>query len=332
MSMAFCHRKLIRSIFVFLLSILALFSQASVAYAGFGITPPYVASDRLTRGSVYHQIINLVRSDPSTDLNADISMNVPGVESWISIDVGNHFVIPKGASQMPITITVTVPNDAPYQEFKGSIRIRTSPASTSGSDSTGVSIALGAQIDVDLKIVDKIYDFDVRRIRVADLEEGRRIWGLYFPGKIRFYMTIQNTGNTEFGPTHVHFDIYDSNDETLLESTDNTNSIQQIAPFASQEVLAELPTRLPAGRYTAKYTIYKNGNEIAQQNTVTLSISQAGTVIGYQGYGWDGLSLGDKVKIIVVVGVPSVLLALLILILVWKRRERLRARGGGKTR
>lgn len=297
-------------------------SNAGIAYAGFGITPPYVQTDRLTRGSVYHQIINLVRSDANEDLNAEITMNIPGAESWFSIDAGNKFVIPKGVSQMPITITVNVPKNAPFEEYKGTIRIRTSPANTGGTGATGVSIALGAQVDVDIKVVDKIYDFEVRRIRIADLEEGRRIWGLFFPGKIRFFITVQNTGNTYFGPTRVHFDIYDSNDETLLESTDNTNRIEQIAPFSTKEVLAELPTRLPAGRYVAKYTIYKNGKDIAQQNTVTLSVAAVGTVMGYEGYGFDGLSVADKLKAILGLGVPLALFVILIVILMRRRRAK----------
>ncbi|HUO50783.1 MAG TPA: hypothetical protein VMU25_04445 [Candidatus Paceibacterota bacterium] len=309
-----------RAGFVLFSTLLLVFSNTAVAYAGFGITPPYVKTDRLTRGSTYHQVINLVRSDPTEDLKADISMDIPGAQSWFSVDQGNEFIIPKGQTQMPITITVQVPKDAPYQEYTGAIRIRTSPANPS-TNGTGVSIALGAQIDVDVKVVDKIYDFTVRRIQVADLEEGRRIWGLFFPGKIRLVMTIENTGNTVYGPTHVHMDIYDSQMETLLESTDNTNKIEQLQPFTIKDVVAELPTHLPAGSYIAKYTIYK-GADIAQQNTVNLSISPEGTVIGYQGYGLDGLSLSDKLKVVGVLGVPALLFLILIVILIRKRRAR----------
>lgn len=299
----------------------ALLGNAGVAYAGFGITPPYLDSDTLTRGSVFQQTIYLVRSDPSDDLQADLTTDVPGAQAWISTDVGNSFIIPAGQTQMPITFTVNVPSNAPFQEYKGTIQIRTSPASTTAGG-TGVSIALGAQIDVDLKVVDKIYDFEVRGVRVADMEEGRVLWGLFFPGKISFYMTIKNTGNTNFGPTKVHFDIYDSQMDTLLESTDNTNSIQQVAPFATAEVVAELPTRLPAGSYIAKYTIYKN-DQIAQQSTANLSISPAGTVIGYEGYGFGGLSLSDKLKVAGVLAIPIVLLLILfgILFSKWRRRR-----------
>ena len=189
----------------------------------------------------------------------------------------------------------------------------------------GVSIALGAQVDVDLTVVDKIYDFNVRQIRVTNLEEGRTKWGLYFPGKIRFFMTIENTGNTVFGPTRVHFDIYDSNDETLLESTDNTNGLEQLAPFTIKEVEANLPTRLPAGSYVAKYTIYKN-NQIAQQNQLNLSISPIGTLPDYQGYGFDGLSLADKLKVIAAFAVPLILLTIFVAMVISRRNRKKRRR------
>jgi hypothetical protein len=294
-----------------------LFSNTGIVEAGFGITPPYVSNHRLTRGTIYEQKITLVRSDPNEDLNTEITMSIPDVQSWFSVDRGEKFILPKGTTQIPIVIRVTVPEDAPYQEFKGAIRIRTSSAAT--STGTGVSIALGAQIDVDIKVVDKIYDFDVRKIRMSDLEQGRWKWGLFFPGKIRFLMTIENTGNTEFGPTKVVFDMYDSQMENLLETTENTNKIERIGPFSIREVLAELPTRLGPGRYKAKYTIFKN-EDIAQQNVIDVSISSIGAVSGYVGYGFSGLSMGDKIKVFAAIGLP--LLVLLVLaVMIWIRRR-----------
>ncbi len=289
------------------------------ASAGFGITPPYVRNDRLTRGTVYEQRITLVRSDPIDELKAEISMNIPGVEAWFSIDRGTEFVLPAGETQVPIIISVRVPEDAEYTKHQGTIRIRTS--SSGDQPGGGVSIALGAQIDVAIEVVDKIYDFDVRRIRTADLEEGRRKWGLYFPAKIRFFMTIENTGNAVFGPTKVRLDIYDSQVEQLLETTENTNKIEQIDPFAIKEVIAELPTRLPAGRYTAKYTIYKN-DEVAQQNQINLSVASIGAVQGYTGYGFSGLSIADKIKVGAVFATPLIIILILISVLVIRRRKR----------
>ncbi len=302
------------------------FGSFQFAFAGFGITPPYVNNDRLTRGTVYEQKIVLVRSDPTDDQKAEISMNIPGVESWFTVDKGTSFILPAGEVQVPMVISVHVPADAEYTRHQGTIRIRTSSA-TAQPEGGGVSIALGAQIDVDIKVVDKIEDFTVRRIQVSDLEEGRRKWGLLFPAKIRFLMTIENTGNAVYGPTKVKFDIYDSEAEQLLETTYNTNKLQKIEPFAVKEILAELPTRLSAGRYTAKYTIYK-GEDIAQQNQINLSVASIGAVQGYTGYGFSGLSTQDKLKVAGVLGIP-VLVILILFTILGVRRRRNRARRNG---
>lgn len=301
-------------------------SSAPLAHAGFGITPPYVRSDRLTRGTEYKQQINLVRSDPQEDLKANITFNIPDAQEWFTIDRGNEFIIPKGVTQMPIVVTVHVPANAAFREYKGAIRIRT--ASVNVPTGGGVSIALGAQVDVDVKVVDKILDFDVRQVRIADLEAGLLKWGLHFPGKIRFFMTIQNTGNAEFGPTRVHFDILDSNAENQVESTDNLNKIEKIAPFATKEVIAELPTRLSPGTYVAKYTIYKN-SEVAQQGQLNMSVAALGSVPGYEGYGFEGLSLRDKLKVAAVLGVPVLIILLFILSMVVRSRRRRRKKMNG---
>lgn len=306
------------------LVLLCTFAVPFFAYAGFGITPPYVNNERLTRGTTFEQKITLVRSDPTDDLRAQITMNIPGIESWFTIDRGTDFIMPKGATQVPIYVRVAVPEDAIYKKYKGAIRIRTSPVAESGAG--GVSIALGAQIDVDVEVVDQILDFEVRKIRITDLETGRKKWGLFFPGKIRFFMTIENTGNVEYGPTKVQFDIYDQDYETLLETTYNTNRITKIAPFTTEELLAELPTRLTPGAYRAKYTIYR-GDEIAQQNEISLSVLTPGAVLGYEGYGFDGLYAEDWVKVVAVILIPLlVLLVIGILLLRLKNAARRRAR------
>jgi len=307
------------SLLFFLLYALFL-GSIGVVFAGFGITPPYVKNDRLTRESSYKQKITLVRSDPTEDLKTEITINVPGIEHWFSIDKGTEFILPKGKKQTPIVITVNVPGDAKYGDYQGNIRIRTSPANT--LEGGGVSIALGAQIDVDINVVDKVFDFIVRRVKISDMEEGYRRWGLFFPGKVKFFMTIENTGNVSFGPTNVRFEIYDSQVENLLETTKNRNKIQKIPPFAIQEVVAELPIRLSAGRYTAKYTIFKK-DEIAQQGEINVSISSLGAVLGYDGYGFLALSLKDKAKVSGVFGgIAFVFLSLFVFAIRRRRKKR----------
>ena len=99
--------------------------DGTTVYAGFGITPPYLRNDRLTQGSEFTQEIILVRGDPIEDLKAEITLNVPGIQDWITIDRGNEFLLPAGEKQVAMQITVRVPDNAAYERHQGSIRIRT---------------------------------------------------------------------------------------------------------------------------------------------------------------------------------------------------------------
>lgn len=282
---------------------LSFFLGAHTAFAGFGITPPYLRSNTLTQGSHFTQEIIVVRGDPVEDLKAEITINVPGINQWIKVDKGLEFILPKGEQQVPITLSVDVPQDAEFGAYTGNIRIRTSSLEAAKS---GVSIALGAQIDVDLKVVDEIYDFDVRRVELSEAEEGRKVWWLDFPGKIKFFMHIENTGNVPAAPERVHFDVYSKVGAKLLESVGSTNDIERIEPFATKKVVAELPTWLPPGGYLIKFSVYKK-DQIAKSGELTLSILPRGTIPGYEGYGFMGLSLADKLSVIGPIGAPLLL-------------------------
>jgi hypothetical protein len=283
-------------------------------FAGFGITPPYVKNSSLTRNSVYEQTIFLVRSDPVEDLKVEVFTDVPGINDWFTIDKGNEFLMPRGEVKVPMTVKVLVPDDAEFENYRGGIRIRTS--SLQDSASGAVSIALGAQIDVDITIIDKeIFDFRVRKIAISDLNAGHKVGWLYFPGKIQFGVTIENTGNIDVAPTKVEFAIYDGTGKTLLEETENLNKIDKVPPFHTEEVFAELPTKLGAGTYIARYKIY-NGEEVKQEGEVSLSIVPYGTLAA-AGFGFSGLSLAHKTTIIG----PIVLIILLLLFIVRRRKS-----------
>ena len=84
---------------LFVIGVLLLWAMcADTASAAFGITPPYVRNNTLRPGSEYTQEIIIVRSDPVEDLNAELALNLPGIESWFSFDRGLKFVLPKGES------------------------------------------------------------------------------------------------------------------------------------------------------------------------------------------------------------------------------------------
>jgi len=291
-----------------------------IAMAGFGITPPYVRNTSLTRNSTYEQQILLVRGNPNTALRAQISFDVPEIADWIQVVEGNDVLLPVGEQKVPITVRVTVPANATFKDYGGKIRIRTLPADDQVS-AGAVSISLGAQVDVQLSVIDRVIkDFRVRRISVDDLNEGRKVGWLYFPGKINFKMLLENTGNVDIAPSQVQFRIFDRNGAVMLEETRHTNRIKRILPFATEEVIAHLPTKLPAGNYLARYTIY-NDNEIKQEGEMTLGIKPYGTVQA-AGYGLMGLSVPHKLSLLL----PLFAVIIIILFTIYNIRARRKPR------
>jgi len=273
------------------------FVFTSATHAGFGITPPYVTNSSLTRNSVYEQTIYLVRSDPTTDLKATISIDVPGVNDWFIIKEGQQFLLPRGEQKVPMTVVVKVPDKADFKQYKGNIRIRTGAPDDRVTDGA-VSISLGAQIDVDLSVIDKkIKDFRVRKVGISSLNEGHYVGWLFFPGKIRFEMLIENTGNIPVAPSDVVFRIYDRTGNTLVEETRKKGRIQNVNPFMIETVYAELPTRLPAGSYIGRFEIY-NGDDVKLNGEMNISILPYGT-LQTAGFGFLGLSLVHQLSVII---------------------------------
>src|SRR3989344_5668915 len=216
--------------FLFIVPILFLMG-AKMASAGFGISPPYVKNASLIRNSSYEQVIVLSRSDSADDLNVNVSIDVPGADDWVSIDRGTSFVMHQGESQLPMRVTMTVPDKAKFGNYKGNLR----------------------------------------GVKVEPLETGHRWWIFFFPGKIRFTMQVENTGNVPFAPTKVVFDIKDASGQEVLETTENIGKLEKVNPFQIKGVLAELPTRLSPGSYRANFKIY-NHETLEQAGELNLNI------------------------------------------------------------
>src|SRR6185437_11234185 len=135
---------------VFLLSFLL---TASPSLAAFGISPPFVNANYLVPGAQYSQVIYLVQDQPDQDLNIKTNLTLQDpAKSWISIDKGFTFVIPKGVRQFPVTINVNVPKDASLGAYNGSISFVGAPAAAGQ-----VTIALGVQVAINLTVGNNIY-------------------------------------------------------------------------------------------------------------------------------------------------------------------------------
>lgn len=294
---------------------------ADLALAGFGVTPPYVRNTSLTRNSTYEQQILLVRGDPNIPLKATVVVDAPEILDWIEIVEGTEFELPRGEQKVPMTVRVKVPSDAEFKNYTGSIRIKTG----SIDDAVGagaVNISLGAQVDIDLNVIDReIKDFRIRKISISDLNEGHKFAWLYFPGKIRFGMLLENTGNIDVAPSKVQFRIFDATGNVLLEDVKHKGKITKVAPYATQEIVAEIPTRLPSGTYIARYQVY-NDDELKQEGEVNLNILPYGT-LQVAGFGFMGLSLAHQISVLLPV---FAFLSLIVFALYSIRQRRLKTR------
>ncbi len=283
--------------------------------AGFGVTPPFVRNTSLTRNSTYEQQILLVQGDPNVPLRATITIDAPEIRDWIEIAEGDSFILPRGEQKVPMTVKITVPDDAEFKNYTGAIRIKTTPE-TDGVSGGAVSISLGAQIDIELNVIDKVIeDFRIRKIGIDAASEGYKFGWLYFPGKIPFSMLVENTGNVDIAPSEVVFNIYDATGKKLLEKTSNLGKMKKIAPFATEEIKAYIPTRLPAGAYLVRFEI-KNGEEVKHQGELSLNLVPYGQ--GQAAFGFMGLSAAHKVSVLL----PVLALIALILLLAHTYRER----------
>ncbi len=312
-------RQITRSIFIVVT--LLFIVGADLAYAGFGVTPPFVRNTSLTRNSVYEQQILLVRGDPTVPLKATVFLDAPEIESWITVVEGMEFELPRGEQKVPMTVRIQVPEGAEFKHYTGAIRVKTGAV----NDEVGagaVNISLGAQIDLDLTVIDReIKDFRIRKIDIPDLNEGHKLGWLFFPGKIQFGMYLENTGNVDVSPSEVVFNIYDISGNVLLEETSQIGKIDKVAPYAVQDVIAEIPTRLPAGSYIARYKIY-NDDVINHEGEASLSVRPYGT-LATAGFGFSGLSLPHKLSVIL----PILALLALIIFLVHTIRTNRGRRG-----
>src|SRR5690606_5305360 len=125
----------------------------------------------------------------------------------------------------------------------------------------------------------------------------------------------------DVAPSSVNFKIYDATGNILLEDIKNKGKIKKVKPYATEEIVAQLPTRLPAGTYIARYQIF-NDDEVKQEGEVNLNILPYGT-LQLAGFGFLGLSLAHQVSVILPI---LALLALIIFSLYSRRQKKLKTR------
>jgi len=250
------------------------------AQAGFGISPPYVKSDRLIPGTRYEQIVTLLRSSAENDLLASITVNAPEIEDWITLEQGTSFTLPKDKLQVPMKVIVDAPKGAALGNYRGHINIR---ISSKDGETSGVAVVLGARLDIDLTLTRETFpDFNVRQVKISDFEEFGAPWKWpvfsYFFYRVRAAIRIENTGNVAIAPSRVQLDIFDVSQKKLLETGFDT-SFKKVKPYETSDVIASFPTKLGKGQYWGKIKVYKE-QDILYTNEIAFTIAAKGELAG----------------------------------------------------
>ncbi len=242
----------------------------SFASAAFGVSPPFVNATHLMPGVTYSQVVYLVQDKPDEDLGIHVALDIADrVRSWISIDKGFDFVIPKGTRQFPINVIVTVPKNAERVSYGGNL-IVTSEPSAKGQ----VTIALGANISINLTVGNDIYEkYSVPLINFLDIEEG---WNPKID--IRFV----NDGNVPESLGGATFEVYDRFDSVRLAFIQKTSGFPEVEPFTTDEYTIEFPLdlHLGQGQYWGSAVLYDKGNAILATQRTVFNVLPPGAIGG----------------------------------------------------
>lgn len=242
---------------------------AHKAEAAFGISPPFINAEHLVKGAEYTQTIYLIQDQPNAEMGIKTTFDVPEkIKSWIKVDKGESFIIPQGVQQYPVQITVSVPQNTDLGVYGGRISFTTQPAKTGQ-----VTIALGAQVILNLTVGNEIYEkFEVPIVKPMDIEEG---WDP------RVLVRFSNLGNVPEAFTGATFELFDQYGAVRLAYAQKGDGFPETPPFKQQEYVVEFPIdfHLGVGQYWANVVFYKGDAQVASQKTV-FNVLKAGTLNG----------------------------------------------------
>ncbi len=235
-----------------------LIAAVPTTQAAFGISPPFLNADHLVGGATYSQTIYLVRNDPEEDIGINAVLDVPqSIRSWITLDQGSTFIIPKGVRQFPVNVTIKVPQGITVGSYNGRLSFTTAPTSQGQ-----VTIALGAQVIINLIIgTDTYRKFSVPIVKPLDIEEG---WNP------RVYIKFVNEGNVPESFTGGTFELLNQYGGVRLAYAEKGRDFPEVPPFTVQEYTVEFPIdfHLGVGQYWAAINFYQGDKVVASQKTV----------------------------------------------------------------
>lgn len=263
------ERRILPAFFILFLIFNFNFALPRKAEAAFGISPPFLNADHLVPGARYVQTVYLVRDIADEDLLIRVTLSLDErIKPWISVNKGLEFVIPAGTRQFPVEVAVQVPKGAGLGIYRGNISFTSAPA-----EAGQVTIALGAQMSVNLTVGDDIFQkYSIPLIKFMDIEEG---WNP------RVFVKFMNEGNVPEKLDGASFELFDQFNATRLAFSQSPKELPETPPFEIKEYIVEFPVdfHLGRGQYWGNVVFYKNNEVVATQKTV-FNVLEAGSLGG----------------------------------------------------
>jgi hypothetical protein len=241
---------------------LFLYANHSLA-AAFGVSPPWINNDNLKPDSHYVYVIDLSTNDASQEMVVTAKVTgSPEVLEWVTVKDKDNLTMPVGAQHTPLYVEVNVPKEAKVGRYTGSISLTVAPRQLNPNN---VSILLGGNIAVDLKVVDHdVVDFWVRSISVTPIVEGQ---------PLTLTVDLKNMGNTPVSTLETKVQILDYKTEKPLATADGGQLNRVIYPqtMDSAQIQVSVPN-LAAGQYWVKVDAIKGGKSV-YQNRLYLEVN-----------------------------------------------------------
>lgn len=130
---------------------------------GFGVSPPILKVNDMKPGEVYRETIAVLRSSANSRQRVNIDVLAPDIQSWITIEPSWSCIFAVGEFDLPIKLTIKVPQDAAPGKYDGNIYL----SLQRDQETEGVGIRTAARVSIDMNVVSETKE-EVTKISVSE--------------------------------------------------------------------------------------------------------------------------------------------------------------------
>ncbi len=232
-------------------SILVLLAVALVMQAAtaIGVSPSRVDAEHMSRGSHFEKTVYL--SGATQD--ARISIEKEGeISTWVSTDKSTGFIFPKGQQQVPVRISIDVPDDAANGQYYAYLKISSIPQGEPGLSNT-VSVIPGVRIMIKVDVTgEQVTDYRIASISIVSSEQD---------SPLPIAIDIENNGNVMAIPKLLQLHVLDKSRTQDVYSA-NITGIEGTEPHTRQTKTVLVENNLGPGEYWALIKIYDESGVI----------------------------------------------------------------------